>query len=139
MEKKVEDLLSVTIIADGGVEDLSAANDALASGKLMAEGVSLSKDIVNAPHNILNSESMANLARQIAADSDGTMTCKVLGKEECEARGMGAFLGVARGSETDPRFIHLTYTPKSGKARCVICACEKCYLECFMHPIFIFG
>jgi len=116
VEKKVEDLLSVTIIADGGVEDLSAANDALASGKLMAEGVSLSKDIVNAPHNILNSESMANLARQIAADSDGTMTCKVLGKEECEARGMGAFLGVARGSETDPRFIHLTYTPKSGKA-----------------------
>jgi len=29
---------------------------------------------------------------------------------------MGAYLGVARGSETEPQFIHLTYTPKSGTA-----------------------
>jgi len=27
---------------------------------------------------------------------------------------MGAYLGVARGSETEPQFIHLTYTPPSG-------------------------
>lgn len=116
VEKKVEKLESVEIIAEGGVVDLGAANDSLASGKVMARGVSLSKDIVNAPHNVLNSESMANLATKIAADSCGTITCKILGKEECEARGMGAFLGVARGSETDPRFIHLIYTPKNGKA-----------------------
>jgi len=116
VQKKVEDLESVTITVEAGVEDLIAANHALASGKFMARGVSLSKDIVNAPHNILNSDRMANLARQIAAESGGTITCKILGKEGCEARGMGAFLGVARGSETDPRLIHLTYTPKSGKA-----------------------
>ena len=30
--------------------------------------------------------------------------------------GMGAYLGVARGSETEPQFIHLTYTPPKGKA-----------------------
>ena len=28
---------------------------------------------------------------------------------------MGAYLGVARGSETEPQFIHLTYTPPDGK------------------------
>ena len=28
---------------------------------------------------------------------------------------MGAYLGVARGSETPPQFIHLTYTPPDGK------------------------
>jgi len=117
IKKKAEGLESVAIVSEGGVGgDLSAANGALESGRTMARGVSLTKDIVNAPHNILNSESMANLARRIAAESGGTITCKILGKEECEARGMGAFLGVARGSETDPRFIHLTYTPKSGKA-----------------------
>lgn len=33
---------------------------------------------------------------------------------ECEARHMGAFLAVARGSETDPLFIHMTYRPKVG-------------------------
>ena len=83
----------------------------------MAEGVILAKDIVNAPHNILNSESMANVARRIAEESGGTITCAVLGKEECEARGMGSYLGVARGSETQPQFIHMTYKPASGEVR----------------------
>jgi len=30
---------------------------------------------------------------------------------------MGAYLGVARGSETEPQFIHLVYKPKSGLIR----------------------
>ena len=114
---KVEDLESVNVVVEGGVDNIEAASAAIESGKSLASGVFLSKDIVNAPHNVLNSESLANVARQIAEESGGTITCKILGKEECEERGMGAYLGVARGSETDPQFIHLTYTPKSGKAR----------------------
>lgn len=113
---KAEDLESVSIVVDGSVE-IDAANAAIESGKKMAAGISMSKDIVNAPHNVLNSESLANVARQIAEESGGTLSCTILGKEECEARGMGAYLGVARGSETDPQFIHMTYKPKNGKAR----------------------
>jgi leucyl aminopeptidase len=30
---------------------------------------------------------------------------------------MGAYLGVARGSETEPQFIHLTYKPPSGEIK----------------------
>lgn len=114
---KAEDVESVNIVLEGGLEDGDSINTAIESGKKMASGIFLTKDIVNAPHNVLNSESMANVARQIAEESGGTITCKVLGKEECEERGMGAYLGVARGSETEPQFIHLTYSPKSGKAR----------------------
>lgn len=115
---KAEDLESIHIV----VEDFSSetvstdANAAIESGKSLASGIFLTKDIVNAPHNILNSESLANVARQIAEESGGTITCKILGKEECEERGMGSYLAVARGSETEPQFIHLTYTPKSGNA-----------------------
>jgi leucyl aminopeptidase len=50
-------------------------------------------------------------------ESGGSITCEILGKEECEARGMGAYLGVARGSETEPQFIHLTYKPASGSIK----------------------
>lgn len=113
----MEDLELVNIVLEDGVEDADGANEAIASGKSLAEGIFLSKDIVNAPHNILNSESLANVARQIAEESEGTISCKILGKEECEERGMGSYLGVARGSETEPQFIHLTYSPKSGNAR----------------------
>lgn len=111
---KAEDLESVTIVAEGGVSDAAAASTAIEAGKDLAVGVSLTKDIVNAPHNVLNSESLANAARRIAEESGGTIKCTILGKEECEKRGMGAYLGVARGSETQPQFIHLTYSPKSG-------------------------
>jgi len=113
-KKLVEDLKSVKIVTESVANNVDATA-AIKSGEVLATGISLAKDIVNAPHNILNSESLANLAKRIAAESD-TITCKILGKEECESKGMGAYLAVARGSETEPQFIHLTYTPKSGKS-----------------------
>jgi len=112
-----EDLESVTIVAEGGIADKDTASASLEVGKNLAIGATLTKDIVNAPHNILNSESLANVAKRIAEESEGTITCKILGKKECEDRGMGAYLGVARGSETEPQFIHLTYTPKNGEIK----------------------
>ena len=109
-----EDLKAVVLAAEGGISDQASADASVRAGIDLAKGVYLTKDIVNAPHNVLNSESLADTARRIAAESGGTITCKVLGKEECEERGMGAYLGVARGSETQPQFIHLTYTPPKG-------------------------
>lgn len=113
---KAQTLESVTIVVEGKSDevDITAANAAIEAGKSLANGIIMTKDIVNAPHNALNSESLANTAKQIAEESGGTLSIKILGKEECEKRGMGAYLGVARGSETDPQFIHMTYTPKSG-------------------------
>jgi len=117
-QKKVaEDLSSVQVLSDGDSvsEDAQAA---LVRGKQLASGIFLTKDIVNAPHNVLNSLSLADTARRIADEStDGCITCEVLDKDECEKRGMGAFLGVARGSETEPQFIHLTYKPPTGDVK----------------------
>jgi len=79
-------------------------------GMHMARGQYLAMDIVNAPHNVLNSVSLANEAIDLAAKSNH-LVCKILNKQDCELRGMGAYLAVARGSETPPKFIHLTYTP----------------------------
>ncbi|EEC47132.1 predicted protein [Phaeodactylum tricornutum CCAP 1055/1] len=85
------------------------------AGKKLATGIFLTKDIVNAPHNVLISLSLAETAKRIAEQSGGRIICEILDKEACDARCMGGFLGVARGSETPPQFIHLTYTPPSGK------------------------
>eukprot|EP00581_Thalassiosira_minuscula_P017534 CAMPEP_0183714104 /NCGR_PEP_ID=MMETSP0737-20130205/8766_1 /TAXON_ID=385413 /ORGANISM="Thalassiosira miniscula, Strain CCMP1093" /LENGTH=546 /DNA_ID=CAMNT_0025943009 /DNA_START=171 /DNA_END=1808 /DNA_ORIENTATION=+ len=112
VELKAEDVKAVQLFCEGEVS--SEAASAIAKGANLAKGVSLTKDIVNAPHNVLNSESLADTAKRIAEESGGSITCEILGKEECEARGMGAYLGVARGSETEPQFIHLTYKPKEG-------------------------
>ncbi|GKY97306.1 hypothetical protein MPSEU_000689000 [Mayamaea pseudoterrestris] len=115
VKKVVEDLESVTIVADGGADvSATAAAKAIERGQMLAKGIFLAKDIVNAPHNVLNSLSLAETAKRIAKASGGTIQIKILGKNECEKLGMGAFLAVARGSETEPQFIHLTYKPPSG-------------------------
>lgn len=94
--------------------NLEGASAALRKGSILATGVYLSKDIVNAPHNSLNSLGLANLAKHIASQSRGRLTCRILDMKDCEKLGMGAFLGVARGSETPPQFIHLSYRPPRG-------------------------
>ena len=119
IEVKAEDVKSVKLFLESSSstssEDILASS--IATGIQIASGISLTRDIVNAPHNVLNSESLAETARRIALESGGSIKCEILGKEECEARGMGAYLGVARGSETEPQFIHLTYKPASGSIK----------------------
>jgi leucyl aminopeptidase len=100
-------LKSVSLV----VPSISAsATAALSRGKSIASGLFLTKDIVNAPHNVLNSMSLAETALRLAKEVPN-LSCKILNKQDCEERGMGAYLGVARGSETEPQFIHVTYTP----------------------------
>ncbi len=43
----------------------------------------------------------------------GKLGLKVLERADCEKLGMGAYLGVAQGSQEPPKFIHLTYTPQA--------------------------
>lgn len=112
IKKVAEDLMTVKLFSEGGK---AADQTAIDQGKKLAAGVLLTKDIVNAPHNVLNSESLADTAQRIAQESGGRIKCEILGKEDCEARGMGAYLAVGRGSETEPQFIHLTYIPPDGK------------------------
>lgn len=112
VKKIVEGLETVQLFTEGSSSGTVVDQTIIEEGKKVAAGVLLAKDIVNAPHNVLNSESLADTAKRIAKEAPGgRLKCEVLGKKECEARGMGAFLGVARGSETEPQFIHLTYTP----------------------------
>ena len=93
MVKKAEDVESVTLFMEsGGISDDSSS--AITTGQQLAKGTYLTRDIVNAPHNVLNSESLAETAKRIAEESGGSITCTILGKEECEKRGMGAYLGV---------------------------------------------
>lgn len=96
---------------------LQEATQGMKQGRILAEAVCLARDVVNAPHNVLNSLSLAQTATALAKQYRRTLSCQILNVDECEALGMGAFLGVARGSETTARFIHLTYRPRSAKAR----------------------
>ncbi|MEO1001762.1 MAG: leucyl aminopeptidase [Cyanobacteria bacterium J06638_7] len=72
-------------------------------------GVELARQLVAAPPNAATPGFLAETAAAIA--SDHGLELRVLEREDCQALGMGAYLGVAQGSDLPPKFIHLTYRP----------------------------
>lgn len=83
------------------------------------KGVTLARDLVNAPPQDMHPEQLAQTARDIAKASKGRIKVKILEREDCEKLGMGAYLAVAQGSVFPPRFIHLTYTPEKPSKKSV--------------------
>jgi leucyl aminopeptidase len=81
-------------------------------------GVELARQLVAAPPNIATPQALADVAAAIARDLD--LELKVLERADCEALGMGAYLGVAQGSDLPPKFIHLTYRPAGEVRRRVV-------------------
>ncbi|MDC3137644.1 leucyl aminopeptidase [Prochlorococcus sp. AH-716-I19] len=72
----------------------------------ICEGVELARRLVAAPPNSLTPLEMSIQASKIAKDHG--LEIKILEKNECEDLGMGAYLAVAKGSDLEPKFIHLT-------------------------------
>ena len=76
-------------------------------GRIMAEATCLARDMANEPANYMTPSRMADIAKEIA-DKHG-LELKILNSEDMEAMGMGALLGVARGSSEPPKLITLGY------------------------------
>jgi leucyl aminopeptidase len=91
------------------------ATAALAKGESMARGTILARELVSAPSNFVTPSKMAHEAQNIA-ESLG-LGVNILDRAQCEALGMGAFLGVAQGSDEPPMFIHLYYKPEGTPRR----------------------
>jgi len=85
-------------------------------GELVSQGISLTRDLVNEPASHLHPVTLESVAFQIEKTSSERIKVEVLDKEECVRLGMGAFLGVAQGSEREAKFIVLKYLgPKAKK------------------------
>ena len=86
------------------IADLEAG---VQQGSHTAEGVMLTRDMVNEPPNVMTPTRMAEIAQQMA-EAQG-LECTVLERHDMEELGMGAFLGVAQGSSQPPKLITLQY------------------------------
>jgi leucyl aminopeptidase len=90
------------------------AADGARRGEVFARATWLARDLINAPANEVNPAHLAKVALDLAKEAG--LAVQVFERADCRKMGMGAFLGVAAGSEQPPKFIHLTYTPK-GRSR----------------------
>jgi leucyl aminopeptidase len=104
--------LNVASLQWSGGNDLS---EGLKTGRVVAEATNWVRDLVNEPANVVNSEYMEKLAKQVASQYS-SVKLKILNKAELEKEGMGALLGVNAGSKNPPKLLVLEYTgAKKGK------------------------
>ena len=87
-----------------------AAWEGLSGVDALCSGVELARALVAAPPNVATPAGLADTALSLARDFG--LEARILERADCEALGMGAYLGVAQGSELPPKFIHLIYRPE---------------------------
>ncbi len=93
------------VIADEA--KLPSLEQGCSRGKILAEATNLARDMVNEPANYMTPSQMAAIAQRLAETSG--LELSVLEWEQMQELGMGALLGVARGSLEPPKFITLRY------------------------------
>ncbi len=97
----------------------SAIEKAVKKGQMIGEAVNECRTLANTPGGDMTPTLLAKAAA-VAARSVGTgsrLTVKVLGKREMQKLGMGALLGVAKGSTEAPTFTVMEYRPSTGSTR----------------------
>ncbi|HEX5141413.1 MAG TPA: leucyl aminopeptidase, partial [Dehalococcoidia bacterium] len=102
-ESEVE---SLTIVEHDNA-NLTAIQRGVDRGVILAEATNFCRDLANEPSNYLTPTEMADRA-QAMADKTG-LECEIHGPDWLREKGMGGVLGVAKGSEEEPRFIVLRY------------------------------
>jgi leucyl aminopeptidase len=97
----------VTVVVPGDTKPLESAMHA---GRVVAESQNFTRDLVNEPSNRMTPTILAERAKKMAADVG--LRCEVHGADEIRQLKMGAFWGVAQGSDEPPALIVLRYEPE---------------------------
>src|SRR5205823_443561 len=90
-----------------GALERDAVDEGVRRGREVAAGVTLARDLINEPPNVLTPSELARRAQELAAAYE--LDCKVLDAAAMRELGMNALLGVAAGSDEPPAFIVLRY------------------------------
>lgn len=100
-DKKVDSKISIL------VKDSLKYKNITSEAEIIAESNILARDLVNEPSNIMTPSKLAEQAIKIGEDSG--FIVEVLNKKEIEDLKMDSFLAVAKGSDTQPKFIIMKY------------------------------
>ena len=104
-----EKIDSVTILAQKG-EDQKSAASALETGRIIGESQNFARDLVNEPSNLMTPTILAERAKKMAAEVG--LKCETYSTDKIKELKMGAFWGVAQGSDEPPALIVLRYEPE---------------------------
>ncbi|MBV9592487.1 MAG: leucyl aminopeptidase [Actinobacteria bacterium] len=92
-----------------------AAQRAIEHGRVVAQAVNTTRDLVNIPPNDLYPETFADAAVELARSAG--IDADVLDEAELAEGGYGGILAVGRGSVRPPRLVRLAYRPAGAGGR----------------------
>ncbi len=128
-KKKPFTVQTVQLLVPSENGDAKRNERALKRAHVVAEAVQLARHFVNEPAAVATPTHIAAEATQLAhAKAAKGLSVEVLGPAECKKLGMGMFMGVAQGSDEEPRVVHLTLKPQGkppGGAKKVIALIGK--------------
>lgn len=103
-DRRIEEIILYS--SDLGEEVEQAAQ----IGQILGKATNSARTLVNMPSNVLTPSQLASYAEQLAEKYG--LEAEILGKNEIEKLGMGAFLAVNQGSKEEPKMITLKYQGK---------------------------
>lgn len=87
-------------------------------GQLVAQEVNACRELANTPGGDMTPRTLAQAAKKALQGTK--VTLKVLGVKEMEKLGMGAILGIGKGSKDEPQFIVMEYFGAAKNERPVV-------------------
>ncbi|HXG65469.1 MAG TPA: leucyl aminopeptidase [Blastocatellia bacterium] len=108
-ERRIEELILVA--ATPGVEEMLERG--VEKGHIIGEAVNFARELANEPSSTLTPSELAEHARETATRYG--LDIDVLDEARMKELGMGALLGVARGSDEPAKLIVLRYTPEGSE------------------------
>jgi|ETNmetMinimDraft_23_1059889.scaffolds.fasta_scaffold05181_3 leucyl aminopeptidase len=104
---KNNDLLEMQIIEIDN-EKVKVAKESITNARIFAEATIGTRNLVNEPPNIMTPKKLADFAFELS-ENNNDLSCEIFEKSDLEKMKMGAFLGVAQGSNNDPYGIYMVY------------------------------
>jgi len=114
-DRKDQKIESLTVVASG---DQAALQRALDEARIIAESQNFARELINEPSNRMTPTILAQRAEQMAKETG--LKCEVLGADKIKELKMGAFWGVAQGSDEPPALIVLRYEPAGAPEKPVL-------------------
>ena len=106
-DRKDEKIDALTIVTQA---DAKALQSALETGRIVAESQNFTRDLVNEPSNRMTPAMLAERAKKMAGEVG--LKCEIYSTDKIKELKMGAFWGVAQGSDEPPALIVLRYEPE---------------------------
>jgi len=104
LTKKIDNDLMLKLISD---QDIKSE---IIESFYISTAIDNTRDLVNKPYNYLSANDLANYALNLVKSfNNNKVSIKILEENEIATLGMNAFLGVNKGSSSEPKLIHIKY------------------------------